>query len=139
MKPTVLVLGSFDVLHYGHLRFLNQAAQLGRLVVGLGTDTYQEAYKRRPILNYEERRAALEALGYVVEPRDEVSIVNLCSHVQPSYLVAGSDWIGQPFLELSGIDAAWLEANNIALVYVPRNHNMSTSEILGRVEESFGR
>jgi cytidyltransferase-like protein len=132
--PRALVLGSFDVLHYGHLRFLNQAARLGDVIVGLGTDSYQESYKRKPVQAYWEREAALNELPMVsaVVPRDNVNVESLIEEHSPTYLVAGSDWIGNPFLELSGIDVAYLEANNIVLVYLPRGHDMSTTEILRR-------
>lgn len=130
----VLVLGSFDVLHYGHIRFLNEAAKLGEVVVGLGTDEYQKHYKRAPILTYDERAAALTAMGYTVVRRASVAISPLLDIVRPDYLAAGSDWINQPFLELSGIDQLDLEQRGIALVYIPRPHNMSTSEIINRVQ-----
>ena len=136
MTSTVLVLGSFDLLHYGHIRFLNHASKLGEVVIGLGTDEYQEGYKRAPVCSYEERRRLLKELGYRVEPRSTVPIVGLVDQVSPDYLVVGSDWIGQPFLELSGIDVAYLERNGITLVFAPRDHEMSSTSILGRVNGS---
>lgn len=75
----------------------------------------------------------LEQAGYEVAPRDEVSIKGLVREVKPDYLAAGSDWIDQPYLQLSGIDGEWLEDRGIALVYLPRNHDMSTSELIRRV------
>lgn len=131
----VLVLGSFDVLHYGHIRFLNLAVKLGDVYVGLGTDEYQIGYKRAPVCTYEERLAALSELPMVkgVFPRTEKSIVSICRMVCPDYLVAGSDWIDAPYLELSGVDVTWLEEHNIGLVYLPRDHDMSTTRILERV------
>jgi phosphoenolpyruvate phosphomutase / 2-hydroxyethylphosphonate cytidylyltransferase len=134
VESTVLILGSFDVaLHGGHLQVLNQAARLGRVVVGLGTDEYQAGYKRIPYCTYEERKWMLEQAGYEVAARDEVSIKGLVREVKPDYLAAGSDWIGKPYLELSGIDGAWLESQGIALVYLPRDHDMSTTELIARV------
>lgn len=138
MSARVLVLGSFDVLHYGHLEFLNEAAKLGEVIVGLGSDQYQEGYKRAPIQTYAERRRALNALGYDCVVRSKVNITALIKAVKPDYLAAGSDWIGQPFLELSGLTAKDLEYHNITLVYIPRSHDMSTSTILDRIGESRG-
>jgi phosphoenolpyruvate phosphomutase len=131
-----LCLGSFDVLHYGHIQFLNHVARLGEVVIGLGTDEYQAGYKRAPILTYDERSSALKALGYKIVPRATVSIVPVVNEVGPHYLVAGSDWIDKPFLELSGITVTYLEQNEITLVFVPRGHDMSTSRIIERVIES---
>lgn len=128
-----LCLGSFDVLHYGHLQFLNRVAMLGDVVVGLGTDRYQSGYKHQPYLDFEERRAALEALGYRVVVRDELSVLGLLDEVEPDWIVWGSDWIGGPILELSGLTARDLVDRGIGLVFVPRDHDMSTSEIVRRI------
>lgn len=128
-----LCLGSFDVLHYGHIQFLNRVARLGEVVIGLGTDEYQAGYKRPPVCTFDERRAALEALGYQVVARDQVCIRPLLDEVCPDYLVAGSDWIGQPFLELSGVTGEELASLGVALVFVPRDHDMSTSELIARI------
>jgi cytidyltransferase-like protein len=135
--PVALALGSFDGgLHFGHIRFLNRVAQLGVVVIGLGTDEYQEGYKRLPVCSYTERKAALVELGYEVVARDQVSIVPLIEQVEPAFLVAGSEWFDAPYLELSGIDIGYLERNNVTLVFVPRNHDMSTSELIRRINES---
>lgn len=133
---TALVLGSFDVLHYGHIQFLSQAARLGDVTVGLGSDEYQRSYKHDPYLTWDERAQALYALGYDVIERSQVSIVPLLDELDPDYLVAGADWIGQPFLELSGVTAGDLSERNIGLVFLPRSHSMSTSEIVKRINES---
>lgn len=128
-----LCLGSFDVLHYGHIQFLNRCAQLGEVVIGLGTDEYQASYKQRPYCTFDERRQALEALGYSVVTRDKVPVADLLDDVEPDYLVWGSDWINSNVLELSGITAAELTERGIALVFVPRDHDMSTSELVRRI------
>jgi phosphoenolpyruvate phosphomutase / 2-hydroxyethylphosphonate cytidylyltransferase len=136
--PEVLILGSFDGgLHYGHLRVLNQASRLGRVTVGLGTDDYQTGYKRPPFLSYEERKLCLEEAGYQVMARATKSIKPLVETLRPNYLVAGSEWFDQPYLDLSGVTMDYLVTNNIALVYLPRNHPMSTTEIVQRVYESI--
>ncbi len=103
---TVLVLGSFDILHYGHLQFLKEAAKLGEVWIGLGSDPYQEDYKRPTINNFWERRAALLALANVkgVLRREETSITQLCAQLNPQYLVTGTDWLNDnAYLMLSGI------------------------------------
>lgn len=129
-----LVLGTFDLFHHEHLYFLIEAAKLGEVVVGLGTDTYQQGYKRRPVLTYEERKAVLQHLPQVahVAPREEVSIVPLLDEWEPDYLVAGVDWVDGPFLELSGITSATLAERRINLVYVCSPRRISTSSILER-------
>lgn len=67
MKPKkVFVSGCFDILHSGHVAFLNEAAQFGDLYVGLGSDkTISELKGRNTINSEEERLYMLEALTCV--------------------------------------------------------------------------
>lgn len=129
----ILILGSFDVLHYGHIQFLNMCSKMGEVWIGLGTDEYQRSYKHEPILTWEERAEALRGLGYQVVARDEVSIMPILDEVKPDLMVAGWDWVDGPFLELSGLTLDDLAARQIGLTYLPRTHSMSTSEIIRRI------
>lgn len=128
------MLGTFDLIHDEHLFFLNEAARLGDVYVGLGTDHYQRGYKREPVLTYEERRRTLNQLPMVTEvvAREEVSIAPLIDDVRPDWLVAGVDWVDGPFLELSGIDVDYLAARRINLVYICSPRRISTTDILDR-------
>ena len=66
----VFVSGCFDMLHSGHVAFLTEAAQLGDLYVGIGSDTTVCALKgRRPVTHQNERRYMLEALSSVHQCR----------------------------------------------------------------------
>lgn len=65
-KRRVFVTGCFDMLHSGHVRFLEQAAELGEVHVGVGSDQTVRALKGRyPVTTQEERKYLLEALKYV--------------------------------------------------------------------------
>lgn len=62
----IFVTGCFDILHSGHIAFLNEAATYGEVYVGLGADeTVYELKGRYPINNQDERRYMLEALKSV--------------------------------------------------------------------------
>ena len=62
----VMVSGCFDVLHSGHIAFLEEAAEHGELYVSIGSDETILHYKSRPALyNQEERKYMLEALRCV--------------------------------------------------------------------------
>jgi len=55
-----------DLFHYGHVRFFKQALENGdRLIVGVMSDEECEKYKRKPILNIEERCESIRACKYV--------------------------------------------------------------------------
>lgn len=62
----VMVSGCFDVLHSGHIAFLEEAAEHGQLYVSIGSDETILKYKNRPSLyNQDERKYMLEALRCV--------------------------------------------------------------------------
>ena len=64
----MLVAGYFDLLHSGHIRFLEEASQYGRLVVSLGSDANSIASKgKAPICSENERKYMLESVRYVSE------------------------------------------------------------------------
>jgi cytidyltransferase-like protein len=66
VRKKVFVSGCFDILHSGHIYFLEQAAALGDLYVGLGSDRTVEALKGKyPACNQDERQYMLEALKSV--------------------------------------------------------------------------
>lgn len=63
---SVLVTGSFDLFHSGHVKFLQEAAQYGKLYVGIGSDKSIEQLKgREPINSQEERLYMVQAIRYV--------------------------------------------------------------------------
>jgi cytidyltransferase-like protein len=65
-KKKVFVTGCFDMLHSGHIAFLQEAAQYGDVYVGLGSDSTVSALKGRyPVNNQDERKYMLQALSCV--------------------------------------------------------------------------
>src|ERR1035438_4775921 len=65
-KKKVFVTGCFDLLHSGHVRFLEEAAGFGEVHVGIGSDrTLKELKGRYPVTTQEERKYLLEALRHV--------------------------------------------------------------------------
>jgi cytidyltransferase-like protein len=65
-KKKVFITGCFDLLHSGHVRFLEEAAGLGEVHVGIGSDqTVKELKGRYPVTTQQERKYLLEALRHV--------------------------------------------------------------------------
>lgn len=131
----VLVLGAFDVLHWGHLEFLGRAGRFGRVTVGLSSDEFLASSKRRPILTFAERRRALELLGCQVVERPTSDARPIFEAVRPDFFVCGSDWATENHLASAELSVDLLNALNITLVYTPRSHSMSSTEIIRRVRE----
>lgn len=96
-KRVVFTNGCFDLLHLGHVTYLEEARGLGDLlVVGVNTDESVRRIKGpgRPIVPLEQRMAvlaALEAVDYVV-PFGEDTPYELIKALRPHVLVKGGDW-----------------------------------------------
>lgn len=96
-KKIVFTNGCFDILHAGHVAYLNEAkAQGDFLIVGLNSDSSVKRLKgeQRPINNEEERKFVLENLKAVdfVEIFEEDTPINLIKSISPQMLVKGGDW-----------------------------------------------
>lgn len=128
MVRTVITFGTFDVLHVGHLRILERAAQLGeRLVVGISSDALNERKKGRvPVFPESERLAIVGSLKMVDEVFLEESLEEkrryLSDH-DADVLVMGDDWQGR-FDELDDV---------AEVVYLPRTPSVSTTGIIEHV------
>ena len=93
----VFTNGCFDVLHAGHVTYLQAAKKLGdKLVVGLNSDSSVKKLKgkQRPINSLEERMTILKALECVdwVVPFTEETPLNLIKYLKPNVLVKGADY-----------------------------------------------
>lgn len=107
-KKVVFTNGCFDLLHVGHIRYLQQAKALGDLlVVGVNSDNSVKRLKgpTRPLQSEKDRAEILTALRSVdfVVIFDEDSPENLIHEVHPDVLVKGGDWtvdkiLGAPFV-----------------------------------------
>jgi len=98
---TVIVNGTFDILHPGHIAMLNTARSLGDyLVVCIDTDSRVKELKgdKRPINDQNFRRIMLQNLKAVdiVELFDsQEDLIRLLKLYQPDIMVKGSDWRGK--------------------------------------------
>jgi len=111
-KRIVFTNGCFDLLHIGHVRYLEKAKALGDvLVVGINSDSSVQKLKgrRRPILLEQERAEILSGLGCVdyVALFDEIDPLKLITSLKPDVLVKGGDWtkeqtVGKEVVERSG-------------------------------------
>ncbi|MCS7038630.1 MAG: adenylyltransferase/cytidyltransferase family protein [Anaerolineae bacterium] len=96
-QTVVFTNGHFDLLHLGHIRYLQAARSHGdRLVVGLNSDASTRLRKgpQRPIVPQEERAALLAALRCVdaIVPFDGEDCRDLVAALRPDVYVKGSDW-----------------------------------------------
>jgi rfaE bifunctional protein nucleotidyltransferase chain/domain len=132
-KRLVFTNGCFDILHVGHVRYLQRARSLGdALVVAINSDRSVRELKGalRPIMKEQERAEMLAALGAVdyVVVFDDISPRSLIAEVLPDILVKGGDY--QPD-EIHGREE--VEAAGGRVMALPFVEGASTSSIIERI------
>lgn len=121
----ILTYGTYDLLHYGHIRLLKRAKALGDyLVVAISTNEFNAIKGKKAYHDYETRKEMLEAVRYVDlvipeqtwdQKRDDV----LAYHIDT--VVMGSDWEGDPHFECL--------RDCCEVVYLNRTEGISTTKI----------
>jgi len=119
MKPNVLVLGTFDLLHFGHMLFLQKCRIRGVVTIGLSSDI-NASRQRKPIMDYAERTIALLMLPWVqyVHIKNEASAKPIIEKIKPHIVVYGSDWEEAEWLEENEITNKYLEEKNVLLAEI---------------------
>jgi rfaE bifunctional protein nucleotidyltransferase chain/domain len=132
-KKVVLANGCFDILHVGHLRYLEGARTLGdALVVAINSDASMRLIKDpgRPILNQDERIAlvsALRCVDYVVV-FDEPDASRVLDVLRPSIHAKGTDYTEETVPERSKVLAY---GGEVRITGDPKDH--STRDIIARI------
>jgi rfaE bifunctional protein nucleotidyltransferase chain/domain len=135
-RRVVFTNGVFDILHPGHVRYLQQARALGdALIVGLNADASVRRNKGagRPINSENERGeilAALECVDAVVVFGEDTP-ARIIEAVQPDILVKGADWAEDAIV---GRDT--VEARGGRVVRVPVEQGFSTTAILEKIRSA---
>lgn len=131
----VFTNGVFDLLHPGHVGYLQEARRLGdALIVGVNSDRSVRAIKgpERPVTPERERAEVLLALGCVDAAVifDEDTPLAIVTRVQPDVLVKGADW-GPGNI----VGREVVEARGGRVVRMPIAEGHSTTDIIGRVRK----
>jgi rfaE bifunctional protein nucleotidyltransferase chain/domain len=133
-RPVVFTNGCFDILHRGHVAYLEEAAALGSsLVVAVNSDASVKRLDKgsdRPINPLADRMAILAALECVdlVTPFDEDTPLSLIKLVKPEHLVKGGDW---PTGQIVG--AQEVRAWGGQVHSIPFRYPHSTSKLIERI------
>lgn len=132
-RTLVFTNGCFELLHAGHLRLLESAAELGDvLICAINRDPSVRKQKGhgRPVLPFSERAAlvaGLEAVDYVLG-FDEPTPLELIRAIQPDVLVKGADW---PLDQIVGREI--VERRGGRVVRVPLLRGRSTTDLIDRL------
>lgn len=134
LRPRVFTNGCFDILHRGHVAYLEEARALGAsLIVGVNDDASVHRLDKgagRPFNPLADRMAVLAALACVdlVIPFAEGTPSELIRRVSPDHLVKGGDW---PLERIAGAD--WVQAHGGAVHSIPFRYERSTTALIERI------
>jgi len=121
----ILTYGTFDLLHYGHIRLLKRAKALGDyLIVALSTEEFNELKGKKTYHNYETRKEMLEAIRYVdlvIPEANWEQKINDVKEFDVNIVVMGSDWAGSDKFEYLN--------DYCQVVYLDRTEGISTTKI----------
>ena len=137
-KQIIFTNGCFDILHVGHIRYLQKARSLGDcLVVGLNADSSVRKLKGtgRPVTGERDRAEVLGALAcvdYVILFSDKTP-ERLIRAVRPDYLVKGGDWKKEQI-----VGNAFVESCGGKVLSLPFVKGFSTTGLLGKIKKAEG-
>lgn len=135
-QKIVFTNGCFDILHLGHVDYLEKAAGLGdRLVIGLNTDDSVSRFKgpERPIQDQNSRARILSSLQFVdmVILFNEDTPLELISSLIPDVLVKGSDYLAENIVGAEVVKKSGGEVKTIDFV-----SGYSTSRIIEKIKKN---
>ncbi|HBE91496.1 MAG TPA: D-glycero-beta-D-manno-heptose 1-phosphate adenylyltransferase [Gammaproteobacteria bacterium] len=134
VKPLVFTNGCFDILHRGHVSYLEEARKLGAsLIVAVNTDDSVRRLEKgtdRPVNTLDDRMAVIAALQSVdaVMAFDEDTPLELIRQIHPDILVKGGDWSTD---RIVGADLVLADGGEV--YSIPFRHDRSTTDLLTRI------
>lgn len=138
-KRIVFTNGCFDIIHLGHIRYLNEAKRLGDfLIVAINSDSSVKKIKgeKRPIIDERARAEIISALEFVdmVIIFSEETPYRLIKEIQPDILVKGGDWKEE---EIVGADIVKERGGRV--LTIPYVSGYSTTSIIEKIIHLFCR
>lgn len=124
----VITYGTFDTLHYGHIRLLRRARELGDfLIVALSSDEFNALKGKQARFSWEDRKADLEGVRYVDmvvrEDNWEQKTLDVTSY-NVDVFTMGDDWVGKfDFLK-----------PQCEVIYLPRTPDISSTMIRTKID-----
>jgi rfaE bifunctional protein nucleotidyltransferase chain/domain len=133
-KKIVFTNGCFDILHAGHISYLEKARSLGDvLVVGLNSDISVKRLKGkdRPIVSQKNRAKVLSALSCVdfIAIFDSVTPLKLIRSIKPDVLVKGGDWKVKDI-----VGAEFVQSYGGAVKSLPYIKGFSTRDLIRKIK-----
>ena len=125
---TVYISLSFDFIHHGHMKILNEGRKYGKITLGLLTDKAISERKQIPYLNFEQRKIIaknLKGIEKIVEQTQWDYSLNI-NKLKPDFFIHGDDWkINDSSLRDKTIET--LSKYGGKLIEIPHTKNISSS------------
>lgn len=136
-EKVVFTNGCFDIVHLGHVDYLEKARALGdRLVLGLNTDASVSRLKGplRPVVNEAARARLIAAMSFVdtVILFDEPTPLQLIEALEPDILVKGDDYSVENI-----VGADFVTANGGEVRTIPLVKGYSTSSLIEKIRAAY--
>jgi FAD synthetase len=146
-KRVVLASGTFDLLHLGHVRFLEEAKKAGgkdaELVVIVARDSTVRARKgKKPVMPEDQRRALVESLKVVDEAilgLEDFSIDNVIEKIKPDVIAVGHDQDGIEKEVLKAVEKRKVAIEVAKIGRFGKRELDSSSKIMRKIVESFSK
>jgi FAD synthetase len=146
-RKIVLASGTFDLLHLGHVRFLEEAKKAGgkdaELIVIVARDSTVKARKRKnPVMPEDQRRALVESLKVVDEAilgLEDFSIDKVVEKIKPDVIAVGHDQDGIEKEVLKAIEKGKFAIEVAKIGRFGKRELDSSSKIVRKIIESFNK
>ena len=146
-RKIVLASGTFDLLHLGHVRFLEEAKKAGgkdaELIVIVARDSTVKARKgKKPVMPEDQRRALVESLKVVDEAilgLEDFSIDNVIEKIKPDVIAVGHDQDGIEKEVLKAIEKEKITIEVAKIGRFGKRELDSSSKIVRKIIESFNK
>jgi len=132
----VLTVGTFDLLHSGHIQLIDNCYKLagssGTVIVGINSDNFVYSYKGiKPIMPLHDRVKVISNLLKVhkVIINESKSLEKVLLEEKPNILVVGSDWAKKDYFTQIGVTLDWLYSKDILLIYTCYTEGISSSKL----------
>ena len=138
MKNRKIVYVGFagDIIHYGHINIIKVARKYGYVVIGLLTNKAIESYKRKPLMNFNQRRIVAKNIKGVekVISQNTLDYTKNLKKIKPDYVVHGDDWKKGPQKKIRKKIIDLLQQWNGKLIEVPYTKGISTTKLLNQLK-----
>ena len=133
-RPLVFTNGVFDILHRGHIEYLNEAKKLGNtLLVALNSDESVKSLNKganRPINKLEDRIYILSNLISIdlITSFNDSTPIKLIERLKPDFLIKGGDW-----LEDDIVGSSFVKKIGGKVFSIPFKTDISTTKIINKI------